>query len=166
MTKPWLNGKLLAATVAAAGIYGLTPSKAQTLAVDHAECTYFGPERERFMPRAKTGGFEAGRLTRQFQTASIRNSASNAGRAKPFAAAVTGKSNLIDQFIYADLQANNIVPAGKTNDYEFIRRVSLDLTGRIPTGDRLGAFINSIDPNKRAALIDELLAAPEWVDKL
>jgi hypothetical protein len=167
----------LAAAIIGAGIYAFTPSKAQEpaeiqtaratqpLSIDHSECTYFGPDRERFTPRIKNDGFEAGRLTRQFQTASAQTSATPATRKKPFDATSATQSNLIDRYIQADLQANNITPAGKTNDYEFIRRASLDLTGRIPTTDRLGAFINSTDPNKRAAVIDDLLASPEWVDK-
>jgi hypothetical protein len=188
MNKEWVTGARngLAAFVVAFGVYGLTPSQAQQaeearpelartnpgdpgllqgeqLSVDHSECTFFGPERERFNPRSNRGGFDAGRLTRQFQTASA--GASQAGRTKSFTASQTGKSNLIDQNIWADLLANNITPADKTSDWEFIRRVTLDLTGRIPTSDRVTAFVASVDLNKRAALIDELLQKPEWVDK-
>ena len=56
-------------------------------------------------------------------------------------------------------------PAPKTTDWEFIRRVTLDLTGRIPTPDRVLSFVADTTPDKRAKLIDELLAKPEWVDK-
>jgi hypothetical protein len=71
----------------------------------------------------------------------------------------------IDSYIFADLQANNIAPAPKTTDWEFIRRVTLDLTGRIPNPDRVLTFVADTAPDKRAKLIDELLAKPEWVDK-
>jgi len=71
----------------------------------------------------------------------------------------------IDDFIFADFTANGITPAPLTTDWEFIRRVTLDLTGRIPPPDRVLSFVASTDPNKRAALIDELLAKPEWTDK-
>ena len=82
------------------------------------------------------------------------------GRTRPFASALSGRgNNLIDQYILADLQANNVTPADKTNDWEFIRRVTLDLTGRIPTTSRVVAFVTSNDANKRAELVDELLAA-------
>ena len=43
----------------------------------------------------------------------------------------------IDSYIFADFQANGITPAPKTTDWEFVRRVTLDLTGRIPTPDRV-----------------------------
>jgi hypothetical protein len=131
------------------------------LPVDHSECTFFGPQRERFLPKLKTES-TPGRLTRQFTTA-VKSSQTT--RVKAFATTATGSGNLIDQYIWADLQKNNITPAGKTTDYEFIRRVTLDLTGRIPTAARVNQFIASTDPNKRTLLIDELLAKPEWVDK-
>ncbi len=71
----------------------------------------------------------------------------------------------IDSYIFADLQAKNITPAPKTTDWEFIRRVTLDLTGRIPNPDRVLSFVADTAPDKRAKLIDELMAKPEWVDK-
>src|SRR5262249_38606136 len=40
-----------------------------------------------------------------------------------------------------------------------------DLTGRIPTADRVLKFVADTAPDKRNKLIDELLAKPEWVDK-
>src|SRR5436190_1038567 len=74
-------------------------------------------------------------------------------------------SGSIDSFIFADFQKNGIKPAPSTNDWEFVRRVTLDLTGRIPTADRVLTFVADTTPGKRAKLIDELLAKPEWVDK-
>jgi hypothetical protein len=56
-------------------------------------------------------------------------------------------------------------PAPKTTDWEFIRRVTLDLTGRIPQPGRVLSFVADTSPGKRAGLIDELLASPQWVDK-
>jgi len=171
------------ASVVALGIYGLTPSRAQEatqleteamaarsavllngqFTVDHSECSFFGPERERFLPQAASGQSAPGRLTRQFIAASMRSSMPQRG--KSFTAAQAGSANVVDKYIYADLQANNITPAGKTTDFEFVRRVTIDLTGRIPTSDVVTQFVNSPDPNKRATLVDQLLATPEWVDK-
>ena len=165
MTRSWVkrSSKLLFTILAAAGIYSLALLQAEQPAVAHSECTYFGPDRERFTPRLKTAGFEAGRLTREFQAASIKP---HTGRKRAFDLAdQTGKANLIDQYVWADLQANNITPADKTNDYEFIRRVTLDLTGRIPTSDRVTAFVANPYLSKRTALIDELVASPAWADK-
>jgi hypothetical protein len=157
--------RAVAASLAAITIYAVTPSAAQETgsSVPHAECTYFGADRERFLPRSSSAGFEAGRLTRQFQATVSR--APRSGRTRPFLSARDTSANLIDSNIQADLLANNVTPAEKTNDYEFIRRVTLDLTGRIPTAARVASFVASTDPAKRASLVDELLARPEWVDK-
>ena len=65
----------------------------------------------------------------------------------------------IDSYIFADFQKNSITPAPRTTDWEFIRRVTLDLTGRIPTPDRVLTFVADTSPDKRAKLIDELLAS-------
>jgi hypothetical protein len=169
-----------AASFLALAVWGLTPSQAQEPApqtgivagsgtdqefsVDHSECTFFGASRERFLPRINLRAeSQPGRLTRQF-TALVAGT-SNTPREKPFVSAAAGKANLIDKFIYADLQANNITPADKTTDYEFVRRVTLDLTGRIPTPDQVAQFVQSTDENKRVSLVDGLLAKPEWTDK-
>ncbi len=162
-----------AALLATLGFYGLTPSKAQEplatassrFPVEPQECSFFGAERDRFNPSNRKAGFAASRLTQRFTALATQPGGSSPRRERPFTDALSGKGNLIDQYIYADLQANNITPAQKTTDYEFIRRVTLDLTGRIPTPARVNQFVASTDPNKRAALIDELLAKPEWVDK-
>jgi hypothetical protein len=71
----------------------------------------------------------------------------------------------IDSYIFEDLQKNGIAAAPRTTDWEFIRRVTLDLTGRIPKPDRVLAFVADSASDKRAKLIDELLNQPEWVDK-
>jgi len=63
------------------------------------------------------------------------------------------------------MQAAGVTPAGTTNDYEFIRRATLDLTGRIPTPDAVLSFANSTSATKRVELVTTLLASPGWVDK-
>lgn len=73
--------------------------------------------------------------------------------------------NLIDRHIFGVLQEKGIQPAARTSDYEFIRRVTLDLTGRVPKPERVTAFVSDSDPEKRAKYVDELLASSEWVDK-
>jgi len=71
----------------------------------------------------------------------------------------------IDSYIWADFQKNGISPAPPTTDWEFVRRVTLDLTGRIPTPAAVTAFVNDATPAKRANYIETLLASPQWVDK-
>jgi hypothetical protein len=68
----------------------------------------------------------------------------------------------VDREIDQQLTKLKITPAPRADDAEFLRRVSLDLTGRIPTYRRALAFLDSPDPHKRRQLIDELLASPEY----
>ena len=72
--------------------------------------------------------------------------------------------NPIDQHVFGAMAKDSIPHAPLTNDYEFCRRVHLDLTGRIPTPERLEAFVESADPNKRDKLIDELIESQAWVE--
>lgn len=54
-------------------------------------------------------------------------------------------------------------PAG---DAEFLRRISLDLTGTIPSAKDARTFLDDKSPDKRAKLIEKLLASPEYARRL
>ena len=69
-------------------------------------------------------------------------------------------ADLIDQHIDARLQEKGIPPAPRADDAEFLRRVYLDITGRIPVTQDVRDFLASTDPHKRARFIDELLESP------
>ncbi|MFN0107972.1 MAG: DUF1549 domain-containing protein [Blastocatellia bacterium] len=71
----------------------------------------------------------------------------------------------IDRHLFDAMAAARVVAAQPATDAEFIRRVTLDLTGRIPTPERVDSFLNDTAADKRARLIEELLTKPEWVDK-
>ncbi|MEZ5353383.1 MAG: DUF1553 domain-containing protein [Bryobacteraceae bacterium] len=73
-------------------------------------------------------------------------------------------NNFIDEEVFAKLRRFNIVPSGLSGDSEFLRRVCLDLTGRMPPPGRVREFLASRDSEKRAKLVDTLLASPEYVD--
>ena len=66
----------------------------------------------------------------------------------------------IDAAILAGLKAEKTDPSPVCSDEEFLRRVYLDLAGQIPTAEQAAAFLDSKEPDKRAKLIDELLASP------
>ncbi len=72
--------------------------------------------------------------------------------------------NYIDELIAAEWKKIGLRPAPLADDYEFLRRVSLDLTGTLPTRERIEAFVASTDADKRAKVIDELLESGEYVD--
>src|SRR5215467_4658222 len=73
--------------------------------------------------------------------------------------------NFIDDSIFKKMVADNVPPAPLTNDSEFVRRIYLDLTGRIPTFEQTNAFLADTSPNNRDKLIDTLLASPDYVDQ-
>jgi hypothetical protein len=68
----------------------------------------------------------------------------------------------IDAAIERRLAAQKVTTAPRTDDAEYLRRVSLDVVGVIPTAERTAAFLADERSDKRSALIDELLAAPEY----
>ena len=68
----------------------------------------------------------------------------------------------IDQLVLRKLDKLRIVPSEICNDYDFIRRASLDVTGILPSPERVQQFVADKSPNKRAALIDDLLAEPGY----
>jgi hypothetical protein len=68
--------------------------------------------------------------------------------------------NYIDREVFAKLRRLNVVPSGLSGDAEFLRRVTIDTIGCLPTPDEVRAFLADADPGKRDKKIDELLAHP------
>lgn len=74
-------------------------------------------------------------------------------------------SDEIDRLVDEDLKANGIKPAKQASDEVFVRRVYLDVIGRIPTLDETNAFLDSRHRSKRGQLIDELLDSYGYVSR-
>ncbi len=74
------------------------------------------------------------------------------------------RNNFIDELVFAKLKRLNIIPSMLSSDQEFLRRVSLDTTGMLPTIEETKAFLESKDPDKRAKLIDQLIDRPEFAE--
>jgi hypothetical protein len=71
----------------------------------------------------------------------------------------------LDRRVFARLRALQVNPSALADDSTFVRRVTLDLTGVIPTEEEAREFVESDDPRKRARLIDRLIdsqAFAEW----
>ncbi len=81
-----------------------------------------------------------------------------------FVFAAPASSNVIDSLVFAQLQRLQINPSPACDDTTFLRRVYLDVTGRLPTVSQAREFLESADASKRSHLIDRLLASPEFVD--
>lgn len=68
----------------------------------------------------------------------------------------------INAAITARLVEADVKPAAGIDDTRFLRRVTLDLAGRIPTPAELSAFQDDASPNKRDQLVDRLIASPDF----
>jgi hypothetical protein len=69
----------------------------------------------------------------------------------------------IDELIAEQLSKLGIVPSELCSDEEFLRRVSLDITGALPSAEEVEGFVADDSPTKREAKIDELLDRPGYV---
>jgi hypothetical protein len=74
-------------------------------------------------------------------------------------------ANFIDAFIGAKQQRSGVVPTSIAGDEEFLRRVTLDLTGEIPDAAEVTRFAADPSPKKRAQKIDDLLASEAFNDR-
>ena len=72
--------------------------------------------------------------------------------------------NFIDELVDARLRKLNIHPSGLCDDADYLRRVSLDIIGTLPTAAEARAFLNDQSPDKRERLVDSLLKRPEYAD--
>lgn len=73
------------------------------------------------------------------------------------------ENNFIDRLAFAKLEKLRLPPSELCTDSQFLRRVSLDVTGKLPTAQRAKAFLEDQRPNKRALYIDELLESSDYV---
>jgi hypothetical protein len=73
-------------------------------------------------------------------------------------------SNLIDDQIFGKMFTDGVQSAPLASDTEIVRRLSLDLTGRIPSPELVTGFVNDGDPNKRAKLVDSLIGSEAFTD--
>lgn len=72
--------------------------------------------------------------------------------------------NFIDQHLFANLQRLGIPPSPIADESVFLRRVTLDIAGRLPTQEETLAFLANPHPEKRDQWIEHLLASPEYAD--
>ena len=78
-------------------------------------------------------------------------------------AAIQAISDQIDSLVEKKLADVDQQPHRRVDDQRFLRRVYLDIVGRIPTLEEARRFLTSHDADKRADLIDQLLVSPGYV---
>jgi hypothetical protein len=69
----------------------------------------------------------------------------------------------IDRILVAKWAEAKVNPAPRADDAEFLRRLALDLTGKIPTAAEARDFLDDSRPDKREALVDRLLDSPGYL---
>jgi hypothetical protein len=79
-------------------------------------------------------------------------------------------ANVVDREVFGKLRRLRLQPAPAAEDAELVRRLYLDVVGRIPTAEEAQRFVAETDPVKRARLVETLLEGPEyprhWRDNL
>lgn len=73
--------------------------------------------------------------------------------------------NFVDTEIFGKMVRDGVRWTGPSSDTEFLRRVTLDLTGEMPGPDDVKAFLADTSPDKRTKAIDRLLASDAFVDR-
>lgn len=72
--------------------------------------------------------------------------------------------NFVDDFVFANLKEIGVPPSPLCDDATFLRRVSLDIAGRLPTDQETREYFASEDVDKRDQVIESLLRSPEYAD--
>ena len=72
--------------------------------------------------------------------------------------------NYVDKHVFAKLKAVGMPPSANSDDSTFIRRVTIDLAGRLPSMEETQAFLADESAGKRDKLIDRLLASTDYAN--
>lgn len=72
--------------------------------------------------------------------------------------------NFIDEHVNDRLRQLRIRPSALCDDHDFLRRVSIDLIGTLPTAAETRDFLTDRSPNRRAKIVDRLLQRSEFAD--
>jgi hypothetical protein len=71
-------------------------------------------------------------------------------------------NNYIDELAAEKWKKLGLLPSPPCDDATFIRRVTVDLCGRLPTADEVRAFLDDTSPDNREKLVDRLLDSPDY----
>jgi uncharacterized protein DUF1549/uncharacterized protein DUF1553 len=73
-------------------------------------------------------------------------------------------NNFIDDLVFKQLKKLGLPPAELTDDGTFLRRVTIDIAGRLPTLEETDAFLANKDPKRHEQLVDRLLDSKDYAD--
>src|SRR5689334_23200919 len=77
--------------------------------------------------------------------------------------------NFVDELVFRQLTEVGLPPSAVCDDPTFLRRVTIDLAGRLPTPEELDAFLRAANEpatktKAREAVIDRLLASADYAE--
>lgn len=81
--------------------------------------------------------------------------------AKPESVAIKSP---VDRALEAQWKANGLLPVAEASDFLLVRRLYLDLAGRLPSVEEAKSFVYSREPDKYELLVDKLLASADFVN--
>ncbi|TWT97513.1 DUF1549 and DUF1553 domain-containing protein [Neorhodopirellula pilleata] len=76
---------------------------------------------------------------------------------------IAASAAMLDGLVEQKLLSESITPGDLASDEKFLRRIYLDVAGRIPTLKEATEFLESKDDDRREKLIDQLLGSPDYV---
>jgi hypothetical protein len=148
-----------------AGIVALLPARALTAAEREdaappaiSDCTFDTARIDR--PEKRWRG-----LTRDAELVAAESSSRRHPTRPGSSSPPVPRKNFVDDEIFDAMEAAKIAPTRLTTDEEYIRRVTLDLTGDIPPAARVTSFLADTRADKRDRLVDELLATDAFADR-
>ncbi|MES2697022.1 MAG: DUF1549 domain-containing protein, partial [Verrucomicrobiota bacterium] len=103
-------------------------------------------------------------ITARFDTQAVGVQVLTIPKDLKFTWPAVAEHNPIDTLVHAKLRKLRITPSEVCDDATFLRRVSLDITGTLPSSDEVRKFLADTSPKKREVLIDALLGRKEFVD--
>ena len=137
------------------GIGAASLASERVAAAPHAECT--------FNPGGSQSALEFAR--RLSATAEVLAPSVPGRRRSVVPPRQIVSKNFIDDEIFGRMAKDGIAWTVAASDEEFLRRVTLDLTGQIPDVTTLRSFLADASPDKRDRAVDRLLASEEFVDR-
>ncbi len=85
--------------------------------------------------------------------------------AQPAPPRTTWGSSPLDAFVFAAMQPHGLQPSQPAAPHEWLRRVTLDLTGLPPTTAELDAFLADQGADARERVVDRLLTSPAYAER-
>ena len=114
--------------------------------------------------QVKAGNRGEAFIMARFETKTVGSQVIVLPQGMPYTPPSTPPANYIDQLVNAKLEKLRILPSEICTDAEFIRRATIDITGKLPTEEEFRTFLTDADPAKRAKLVDRLLTKKDFAE--